>query len=70
METSYQDRGIWLMVLGWVLVALDTIAVVLRIYSRLFLTHSAGSDDLSIAFALVSISYGESTLAEKEDEVV
>ena len=68
MDTSLQDRGIWYMPLSWVLLTLDIIVVFFRLYSRFFLTRSAGSDDFAITIALVSIPPNDNA-TEKERTV-
>ncbi|KAI9723458.1 MAG: hypothetical protein M1828_004188 [Chrysothrix sp. TS-e1954] len=53
------DRGEYFLVLGWVLTSLAIVAVVVRLYSRLAVTRSAGSDDFFIAWCLPLTLFGQ-----------
>ena len=54
MEDFSSNRGPAFLALGWTLSSLAIIATVLRLYSRVLLTRSAGSDDLFVTIAVVS----------------
>lgn len=64
-----ESRGCIINIVGWVGAAISILCVVLRIYSRLFITRSPGWDDAILVFAAVfkiintalntvSVSYG------------
>ncbi|KAI9728480.1 MAG: hypothetical protein M1828_003882 [Chrysothrix sp. TS-e1954] len=47
------DNGRWYDALGWTLQAIALVVVAIRLYSRLYLTRSAGSDDVVILLAVI-----------------
>ena len=53
MQSFYFNRGVYYLVIGWVLTVILWFAVALRLYSRSFLTRSLGSDDVFIVVASV-----------------
>ena len=55
MEGYDYDRGIYYIILAWVLTVIMLIAVGIRLYSRGVLTRSIGSDDFFIVIATVSL---------------
>lgn len=52
-NSAQQNRGNWYIPAGWTLTVLAVAAVVFRLYSRIFLTRSFGSDDCAIIIAAV-----------------
>lgn len=52
-ESPTDNLGTPYMALGWALTGLVVLAVSLRIYSRIFITRSFGSDDVAILFSMV-----------------
>ena len=49
----YNTKGIVYVSLEWVFVLIQILVIILRLYSRTFLTRSVGSDDFSIVIAFV-----------------
>ena len=49
------DRGIYYLAVGWALTGVAIVVVALRLYSRILLTRSAGSDDFAIVISLVRV---------------
>ena len=53
--TDVSDQSTYYIVIGWILAVLVLLAVLTRLYSRIWLTRSPGSDGFVITIATVSI---------------
>ena len=54
LDQSYTyDRGLYYIIIGGILTVIALVVVVVRIYSRTFLTRSLGSDDFTILVSTV-----------------
>ena len=62
------NRGVYYLALGWTLTGIAIVTVALRLYSRMVLTRSAGSDDFTIVFPVILTLVGEigDTLAVRD----
>lgn len=49
------DRGVYFLIVSWVLYTTLALVVCVRIFSRTFITRSIGSDDITIILPVVSI---------------
>jgi len=59
-----ETRGPEVTIVGSVFLALATLAVGIRLYTRIFVRHWIGLDDILVAISLVSIEYRKSILVE------
>ena len=57
-----ETRGPELIIVGSIFLALAALAVGLRLYTRIFVRHWIGLDDILVAISLVSVDYHKSIL--------